>query len=171
MKNITATYKNRELTFIKDGTSTEIGKIIYGKNKQPRLILDENEYSIVRTSKNEIQIFKNNEKIDSLNKDKIFGNYQFKNSTYQIKGISSWKGGTKLVDKENETILSIQNKSSLLDKGIYNIQLNNKVDSLFILLSLHIHIEASKTKTLAAVVSSSIASLFVVQKFIFPHFN
>ena len=64
MKNIIATFKNNELTFLEEETSTEIGKIIYKKNKNSILCIDEDEYSIISTSKNEIEIIKNDEKIE-----------------------------------------------------------------------------------------------------------
>lgn len=52
-----------------------------------------------------------------------------------------------MVDEENKTLLKIRNENLLLDKGIYEIEIEDeKVTDFEILLSLFSHVYCSRMK-------------------------
>lgn len=158
MQSFTATY-TEDAYIIINQYSEEIGKLkIVNDNEIRFFSLDEN-YQF-KLSKNKVEVLKNGKKIDDFERFKNLGSFQSKNSELSIKGISSWKGGTKIVDRNNNTLVKLNNKSAWIDKGIYEFETFTEVEPYQLALMLHLHIQGSKAKT--AIVAASIAATVVI---------
>lgn len=157
MNTFTAIFKNQWLTLIDDATSQEVGKISYRQQLDIYITIDEDKFQL-SPEKRKIKVFKNYKKIDTLVKYNFLGNYKSKKSKFKIKGISSWKGGTKLVDKNDNLLLSITNENGLTNNGRYKIQTHrDEVDPYYTLLSLHLHLKASKANMLIPLITGIIS--------------
>ncbi len=157
MNMFTAIYKNQWLTLIDDATSQEVGKISYHQQLDINITVGDDKFQL-SPERRKIKVFKNYKKIDTLSKY-LLGNYRSKKSNFKIKGISSWKGGTKLVDKNDKLILSINNENALSDNGKYKIKTyQGEVDPYYILLSLHLHLKGSKVKTLTTLTTAILSA-------------
>ena len=166
MNTFTAIYENKWLTLIDDATSQEVGKISYQQPLDIYISINEDKFQL-SPEKRKIKIFKNYKKIDTLVKYNFLGNYKSKKSKFRIKGISSWKGGTKLVDKNDNLLLSVTNENGLTNNGKYKIQTHqDEVDPYCILLSLHLHLKASKSNMLVPMITA-ILSVTLLRNFFY----
>lgn len=117
MQQFTATYKDGCFLFT-NNYSEEIGTLNITNNTKV-IFSNGNENIQFNISKNKIEVFKNEKKIDNLEKTNYFKNVKSTISEVKIKGISSWKGGTQLIDNKYRTLATLKNQSALFDNGVY----------------------------------------------------
>ena len=158
MIHFTATHKDGVIAFTNQ-SSEDIGRLETVNDSKIIFYQAEDKYQF-NLSKNKIEVLKNTEKIDEFERFKNLGSFQSKNSELSIKGISSWKGGTKIVDRNNNTLVKLNNKSAWIDKGIYEFKIFTEVEPYQLAMMLHLHIQGSKAKT--AIVAASIAATVVI---------
>lgn len=154
MQRFTAIYRDEYISLI-NNSSEEIGQLKNIDKANANFETSEEIYQFI-TKKNKIELFKGSEKIDEFEKINLFGIYKSKYSGIKIKGISSWEGGTKLVDSNKKTLVKLQNESPLVDKGIYEFETFSDVEPYLLMLSLKLHIEGSKKKVIGAVVLTTV---------------
>lgn len=164
MQTFTAIYKDKIISFTNNATAEEIGKMYFENKADINFQTAEDEYQFI-TTKNSIEVLINGEKIDKFERKNRFRNFQSNNSYLKIKGISSWKGGTKLIDSQNKTLVTLHNKSALIDKRAYEFKTFAEVDPYQLMLMLALHIEGSKIKTTIAIAASVLLAPIIANFF------
>ena len=95
-------------------------------------------------------IFLNDQIVERMKTNSFTGSITVLELGRKIKGVFGFKWGTQMLDEKNNTLLKIGNESTLIDKGKYNIKIENEnVSSFEILLSLFAHLYGSNMKMLA----------------------
>lgn len=95
-------------------------------------------------------IFLNDQIVERMKTNSFTGSITVLELGRKIKGVFGFKWGTQMLDEKNNTLLKIGNESTLIDKGKYNIKIENEsVSSFEILLSLFTHLYGSNMKMLA----------------------
>ena len=122
-----------------------------------------NEIYQLSRDKWEAKISKNNKAIYHLITNSFSGKTKIQETGYKITGVFGLKWGTKMIDKENTTLLKIRNENQFINKNQYKIEISNeKVTNLDILTTLYGHLYGSnmklKTVIIGAVVSGIIFS-------------
>jgi len=133
-----------------------IGKIkIKSKSnfKESEIIIGKKNYKIVR-EKWMFQILVEDKIVYNLKTNSFFGNIELLETKQKIKGVTSLKWGTKLVDEENNILLKIRNENQFINNEKYVIEIsNNKVRDFDILLALFGHLYGSSMKQKAVIIS------------------
>ena len=163
MQRFTATQKN-EAFLITNQFSEEIGQLIIVNNTNVVFHNAGEEFEFI-IDKNNIDILKNENKIESFKKYNVFGNYISTNSEVKIKGISSWEGGTLITDCKGQTLVTLQHNNVLTDHGIYNFSAYTEVESYQLALMLYLHMKGSKIKTTIAIVASVALAPIIIKLF------
>ena len=113
---------------------------------ETEIIINDKVYKVKRNKS--VSVVLENDKVKfNLSHKSSFGAIEISGSGHKIKGVSSYKGGTKLVDNQNKTLVKINNEDIIFDKQNYVIDvLDKKVDELEILLVLYAHLQGSASK-------------------------
>jgi hypothetical protein len=83
------------------------------------------------------------------------GNIEILETGHKITGVFGLKWGTKMVDKENYTLLKIRNENQIVNTNKYEIEISNKkVTDLEILTTLYGHIYGSNMKLKAVIIGA-----------------
>lgn len=91
--------------------------------------------------------------ICNLETNSFSGNTTILETGRKIKGVTGFKWGTKMVDKENNTLLKIRNENQFVNRNIYEIEISNeKTTELDILLTLYGHLFGSNMKLKALII-------------------
>jgi len=131
--------------------------------KESEIIIGEKNYKIVR-EKRLFQILEDDKIVYNLKTNYFFGSIELLETKQKIKGVLSSKWGTKLVDKENNTLLKIRNENQFINNEKYVIEIsNNKVKDFDVLLTLFGHLYGSSMKQ-KAVIFSTIAAVIVASR-------
>jgi len=113
---------------------------------ETEIIINDKVYKVKRNKLASVVLENDKVKVN-LNQKSNFGAIEISGSGHKIKGISSYKGGTKLIDNQNKTLVKINNEDIIFDKKNYVIDvLDKKVDELEILLVLYAHLQGSALK-------------------------
>jgi hypothetical protein len=82
------------------------------------------------------------------------GNTKILETGNKITGVFGLKWGTKMIDKENNTLLKIKNENQFINTNKYEIEISNdKVSDLEILISLYGHLYGSNMKLKAVIIA------------------
>jgi hypothetical protein len=72
------------------------------------------------------------------------------------------KWGTKMVDKENNTLLKIRNKNQFINTNKYEIEISNgKATDLDVLLTLYGHLYGSNMKQNAVIIGAVAVGIII----------
>jgi hypothetical protein len=133
--------------------------------KEAEILLNGKNYKIDR-NKWLIKVSENNKVTHNLKMNSFSGNTEILETKQKIKGMTSLKWGTKLVDNENNTLLKIRHQNLLFNNNNYVIDVSNQnVNDLDVLLTLYGHIYGSRMKLFLVmiIIIGVIASGIVVQ--------
>ena len=130
-----------------DANNNLIGKIKTQSNfKNAEITIDGKKIELSR-NKWKTKIIESGNVICNLETNSFSGNTTILETGQKIKGVTGFKWGTKMVDKENNTLLKIRNKNQFVNRNIYEIEISNeKTTELDILLTLYIHLFGSNMK-------------------------
>ena len=107
------------------------------------------------------EIFEEGKIILHLRTNSFSGNTEILETGQKIKGVLGLKWGTKLTDRNSDTLVRIRNENQLYHNDKYQIEiLNKKVTDLEILLTLYGHLVGSKMKTKAVIGFAIISGIF-----------
>ena len=133
--------------------------------EQAEISIGENKFQLSR-DKWETKISEKNKVIYHLKTDSFSGNTEILETGHKITGVFGLKWGTKLIDKENNTLVKIRNENALIDKNKYEIEISNeKVTYLDILTTLYGHLYGSNMKlksTLIGALKVGIISIGII---------
>jgi hypothetical protein len=103
----------------------------------------------------ETKISENDKVIYHLKTNSFSGNTKIQETEYKIIGVFGLKWGTKMVDKENNTLLKIRNENKFINTNKYEIKISNdRVSDLEILTTLYGHLYGSNMKLKAVIVGA-----------------
>ena len=127
-----------------DDQNVLIGAIKTKSNFQNAEITIEDETYELTRKKWVAKIIKKGKTIYTLKTNPFSGNTKIIETKQKIKGAKGMKWGTKLIDKNKETLIKIKNQNQFLDNKKYDIEISNKdVNKLDILLTLYGHLYGS----------------------------
>jgi hypothetical protein len=110
---------------------------------------------LLSRNKWETEILENDKVIYHLKTNSFSGNTKIKETEYKIIGVFGLKWGTKMVDKENNTLLKIRNENQFINTNKYEIEISNdRVSDLEILTTLYGHSYGSNMKIKAVIVGA-----------------
>ena len=122
--------------------------------KNAEIKIGANKYQLSRKKWN-TEISENGEVIYTLKMNSFSGNTKIWVSGHKITGVFGLKWGTKLVDKENNTLLKIRNENQIVNKNKYQIEISNKkVTDLEIMTTLCGHLYVSNMKLKAVIIGA-----------------
>jgi len=134
--------------------------------KNAEIKIGENKFDLSR-NKWETEISEKDKVIHHLKTNSFSGNTEILETGHKITGVFGLKWGTKMIDKENNTLVKIRNENQFINKNKYEIEISNEtVTDLDILTTLYAHLYGSnmKLKTLiiggvaVGIISSGIMS-------------
>ncbi|MFD2892777.1 hypothetical protein ACFS5J_12215 [Flavobacterium chuncheonense] len=145
-----------------------IGGITIQKNfKNTEIKIGEKIYQLSRNGW-ETKIYDNEKVIYHLKTNSFSGATKIQETGYKITGVFGSKWGTKMADKENNTLLKIRNENQFLDKNQYEIEISNtKVTDLDILTTLYGHLYGSNMKLKVVIIGVVTASTVIMGSGIF----
>ena len=130
-----------------------IGGIITKSNfKKAEINIGENKFELSRSKWN-TEISEKNKVIYHLKMNSFSGNTKILETGNKITGVFGLKWGTKMINKENNTLLKIKNGNQFINTNKYEIEISNdKVSDLEILISLYGHLYGSNRKLKAVII-------------------
>mgnify|MGYP006082817671 CR=1 FL=1 len=130
-----------------------IGGIITKSNfKKAEINIGENKFELSRSKWN-TEISEKNKVVCHLKMNSFSGNTKILETGNKITGVFGLKWGTKMIDKENNTLLKIKNENQFINTNKYEIEISNdKVSDLEILTSLYGHLYGSNRKLKAVII-------------------
>ena len=131
-----------------------IGGIITKSNfKKAEINIGENKFELSRSKWN-TEISEKNKVIYHLKMNSFSGNTKILETGNKITGVFGLKWGTKMINKENNTLLKIKNGNQFINTNKYEIEISNdKVSDLEILISLYGHLYGSNRKLKAVIIA------------------
>jgi hypothetical protein len=110
---------------------------------------------LLSRNKWETEISENDKVIYHLKTNSFSGNTKIQETEYKITGVFGLKWGTKMVDKENNTLLKIRNENQFTNTNKYEIEISNdRVSDLEIVTTLYGHLYGSNMKLKAVIVGA-----------------
>jgi hypothetical protein len=101
----------------------------------------------------ETKISENDKVIYHLKTNSFSGNTKIKETENKVTGVFGLKWGTKMIDKENNTLLKIRNENQFTNTNKYEIEISeDKVSDLDILTTLFGHLYGSNMKLKAVII-------------------
>ena len=130
-----------------------IGGIITKSNfKKAEINIGESKFKLSRSKWN-TEISEKNKVVCHLKMNSFSGNTKILETGNKITGVFGLKWGTKMIDKENNTLLKIKNENQFINTNKYEIEISNdKVSDLEILTSLYGHLYGSNRKLKAVII-------------------
>jgi len=114
--------------------------------KNAEIKIGEHKFQLSR-NKWETEISENDKVIFHLKTNSFSGNTEILETGHKIRGVSGLKWGTKMMDKENNTLLKIRNENQFINTNKYEIEISNEeVTDLDILTTLYGHLYGSNMK-------------------------
>ena len=130
-----------------------IGGIITKSNfKKAEINIGESKFKLSRSKWN-TEISEKNKVVCHLKMNSFSGNTKILETGNKITGVFGLKWGTKMIDKENNTLLKIKNENQFINTNKYEIEISNdKVSDLEILISLYGHLYGANRKLKAVII-------------------
>lgn len=137
----------------------KIGELIYHKRFNRTacdILIDNKKYEAFRKGffQKNILVMHNGSDAFKFVINSWFGNAVIAPLNYKIKGISSWSGGTRLIDENDNTLVTIKKTGGIFIHNKFQIEKNDEnVSNLHLLLALYFHIYASHNKRMTVIAS------------------
>ena len=121
------------------------------KDKTADITIGENLYQLKR-DKSRVTLLENGDVKLNLKSSSFSGNTEIIENGKKITGVFGLKWGTKLVDRNQNTLIKIRNENQFVNTNSYIIQVSDsQVTDLDILTTLYGHLYGSNMKTQAAI--------------------
>jgi hypothetical protein len=150
---------NNNSCIVLNEKSEKIGELIYHKRFNRTacdILIDNKKYEAFRKGffqKNILVILEGNEVFKFII-NSWFGSAIIAPLNYKLKGVSSWTGGTRLIDDNDNTLVTIKKAGGIFTHNKFQIEVNDKsVSNLHMLLALYFHIYASHNKRMMVAAS------------------
>jgi hypothetical protein len=150
---------NNNSCIVLNAKSEKIGELIYHKRFNRTacdILIDNKKYEAFRKGffqKNILVMLEGNEAFKFVI-NSWFGSSVIAPINYKIKGISSWTGGTRLIDENDNTLVTIKKAGGIFTHNKFQIEVNDEgVSNLHLLLALYFHIYASQNKRMMVAAS------------------
>lgn len=128
--------------------------------KTTEIKIRENKYELSRNKWN-TKISKDGKVIYNLKMNSFSGKTEILETGHKITSGFGLKWGTKMVDKENNTLLKIRTKNQIVNTSQYQIERSNtKVTDLEILTTLYGHLHGSNMK-LSTLIIGAVAVVII----------
>ena len=122
--------------------------------KNAEIKIGEKKFQLSR-NKWETEISEKDKVIYHLKTNSFSGNSKILETGHKITGVFGFKWGTKMMDKENNTLLKIRNENQFINKNKYEIEISNKkITDLDILMTLYGHLYGSNMKLKAVIIGA-----------------
>jgi glutamine cyclotransferase len=127
--------------------------------KNAKIKIGEKIFQLSR-NKWETEISENDKVIYHLKTNSFSGNTKIKETEYEITGVFGLKWGTKMMDKENNTLLKIRNENQFANPNKYEIEISNdRVSNLEVLTTFYGHLYGSNIKLKAVIIGGITAGI------------
>lgn len=138
-----------------NGKNILIGGIKTQSNfKNAEIKIGNKKYQLSR-NKWETEISEKDKVIYHMKTNSFSGNTTIQETEHKITGVFGLKWGTKMTDKDNNTLLKIRNENQFINKNKYEIEISNKkVTDLDILMTLYGHLYGSNMKLKAVIIGA-----------------
>lgn len=154
----TAEINNNSCIVLNDN-SEKIGELIYHKRFNRTacdILIDNKKYEAYRKGffQKNIQVMLDGNEAFKFIIGSWFGNAVISPINYKLKGISSWSGGTRLIDDNDNTLVTIKKAGGIFTQNKFQIEVNDTtVSNLNLLLALYFHIYSSHNKRMMVAAS------------------
>lgn len=150
---------NNNSCIVLNEKSEKIGELIYHKRFNRTacdILIDNKKYEAFRKGffqKNILVMLEGNEAFKFVI-NSWFGSAIIAPLNYKLKGVSSWTGGTRLIDDNDKTLVTIKKAGGIFTHNKFQIEVNDEsVSNLNLLLALYFHIYASHNKRMMVAAS------------------
>ncbi|WP_016991439.1 hypothetical protein [Flavobacterium sp. ACAM 123] len=116
--------------------------------------IGEKKFELTRNKWN-TKISEKDKVIYNLKMNSFSGNTEILETGNRITGVFGLKWGTKMIDKQKNTLVKIRNENQFINKNKYEIEISNeKVTNLEILTTLYGHLYGSNMKLKAVIIGA-----------------
>ena len=116
--------------------------------------IGEKKFELTRNKWN-TKISEKDKVVYNLKMNSFSGNTEILETGNKITGVFGLKWGTKMIDKQKNTLVKIRNENQFINKNKYEIEiLNEKVTNLEILTTLYGHLYGSNMKLKAVIIGA-----------------
>lgn len=150
---------NNNSCIVLNENSEKVGELIYHKRFNRTacdILIDNKKYEAFRKGffqKNILVMLDGNEAFKFVI-NSWFGSAIISPLNYKLKGVSSWTGGTRLIDENANTLVTIKKAGGIFTHNKFQIEVNDvSVSKLHLLLALYFHIYASHNKRMMVAAS------------------
>ncbi|MFM2000245.1 MAG: hypothetical protein RL204_2192 [Bacteroidota bacterium] len=150
---------NNNSCIVLNENSEKVGELIYHKRFNRTacdILIDNKKYEAFRKGffqKNILVMLDGNEAFKFVI-NSWFGSAIIAPLNYKLKGVSSWTGGTRLIDENDNTLVTIKKAGGIFTHNKFQIEVNDvSVSKLHLLLALYFHIYASHNKRMMVAAS------------------
>lgn len=145
-----------------DQNNIWVGDITTESNfKNAQISIGDKTYELSK-NKRKIEVLEEGLVIAVLKFSLFFLSLEIIETGHKIKGVKGFKWGTKMEDRENNTLLKIRHKNLMIDENIYIIEISNeKTTYLEVLLTLYAHLYGSNLKLYFVLLLGSAASVVI----------
>ena len=124
--------------------------------------IGEKKFQISR-NKWKTEILEDGKVLFNLKTNSFSGHTEIIETEYKISGVFGLKWGTKLTDKENNTLVKIRNENQFINTNRYDIETSNgNVTDLDLLLTLYGHLYGSNMKLKTVIVGGVVMALISI---------
>ena len=116
--------------------------------------IGEKKFELTRNKWN-TKISEKDKVVYNLKMNSFSGNTEILETGNKITGVFGLKWGTKMIDKQKNTLVKIRNENQFINKNKYEIEISNeKVTNLEILTTLYGHLYGSNMKLKAVIIGA-----------------
>ena len=139
--------------------SEKIGELIYHKRFNRTacdIFIDNKKYEAFRTKffQKNIEVMLDGNPAFKFIINSWFGNAVISPIDYKLKGISSWSGGTRLLDNNDNLMLTIKKSGGIFTSNKFQIEISDSsISPLYLMLSVYFHIYSSHNKRMMVAAS------------------
>ncbi|MFT5847794.1 MAG: hypothetical protein ACJARX_001651 [Psychroserpens sp.] len=112
----------------------------------------------------ETKIVEDDQVIYHLKMNSFSRNITILETHQKITGVFGFKFGTKLIDKESNTLVKVRNENQFVNKNTYEIEIaNDKTTNLDILTTIYGHLYGSNNKQLKSVILGAVIATIIIR--------
>ena len=149
-----AKLENDVLNVYNEGNVLIGGIKIQSNFENTEIKIGEKKFELTRNKWN-TKISEKDKVVCNLKMNSFSGNTEILETGNRITGVFGLKWGTKMIDKQKNTLVKIRNENQFINKNKYEIEiLNEKVTNLEILTTLYGHLYGSNMKLKAVIIGA-----------------
>ena len=149
-----AKLENDVLNVYNEGNVLIGGIKIQSNFENTEIKIGEKKFELTRNKWN-TKISEKDKVVCNLKMNSFSGNTEILETGNRITGVFGLKWGTKMIDKQKNTLVKIRNENQFINKNKYEIEISNeKVTNLEILTTLYGHLYGSNMKLKAVIIGA-----------------